>query len=255
VAGGPSGSPRGAVSFGWRWPFASALAVDVLRSPLAAYVDGSTVPQSLRPFADAIETKVVAPLKSARDDSDWADALDAALPTWLRLRLAFTVALLEVEGSDWIDTLEQAARSAPDVPLTLLPQPDYGAARFAIEMLAATSAQTLAAVRAGRRLDLPLLEALVEDIAIIELAWMTLAGSQRPAPAVASAAAWEAYSRVRPLRGLLARVGLDPQRLPHEQPGEAAERALAMLRRVSGGWTDVERAAVATARLPAGELQ
>lgn len=212
-------------------------------------------PEALRPLFEVIFERVVRPLKEASDDLAWADALDEVLDHWVRLRLALVTAMLELEGEAILDRLEEAVELIDDIPLTLLPEPAHGAARHAIAMLAGTCEATLAASRRRKHVDWALVEALIGDIAVVELAWLTMAGPDRPQASVAEAAAWEGYSRVRPLRAWLVRAGLDASALPREGAVEAQERAAALLLRVSTGWSDEEQAAVAGARLPAGTFQ
>ena len=212
-------------------------------------------PEALRPLLEVIFERVVRPLKEAGDDLEWADALDEVLDHWIRLRLSLVTAMLELEGEAILDRIEEAVDLIDEIPLTLLPEPAHGAARHAIAMLAGTCEATLAAARRRKNVDWALVEALIGDIAVVELAWLTMAGPDRPRASVAEAAAWEGYSRVRPLRAWLVRAGLDASALPKEDPVEARERAAALLRRVSTGWSDEEQAAVAGARLPAGSLQ
>jgi len=204
---------------------------------------------------ETIQDRVVGPLKAARDDVEWSDALESVLEPWLHLRLALVVASIELEGEGVLDEFEEAVNKIDEVPLTLLPEPAHGAARYAIAMLGSVGAGLIAATRRRKKLDFGLLEALLEEIAVIELAWLTIAGSDRPAALVAEAAAWEAYSRVRPLRVSLIHVGLDATLLPVEEPSDAMARAEELLGRVARGWTPEERAAVEQARMPTGALQ
>lgn len=220
---------------------AHAFADSGLRSPLAACMDPAGAPEFLRPLFEFMDATVVRPLKSAEDDVAWADALDRVLPTWRTLRLTLASAIVAQGAQEWLAHLEALPEAVAELPLTLLPATEHGAAWYAIELLVATSAQALAAVRTRRQLDHVLLEALLEDIAVIELAWLTLAGADRPHPSVAAAAAWEAYSRARPLRGMLVRAGFDTYSLPTETPDEARERATGMLDRLSGGFSETER--------------
>lgn len=233
----------------------TALANDALRTPLLACVEPDHAPAALWPLLEVIDERVVRPLKQARDDLEWADALDEVLDHWIRLRLSFVTAMLELEGEAILDRFEEAVGVMDEIPLTLLPEPAHGAARHAIAVLAGTCEATLAAVRRKKHVDWALVEALIGDIAVVELAWLTLAGPVRPRASVAEAAAWEGYSRARPLRAWLLRAGLDASALPKEEPTEARARAAALLGRVSSGWSDEEQAALSGARLPAGALQ
>lgn len=227
----------------------------MLRTPLPALVETSDVPAPLQPLLAAMETHIVHPLKTAKDDEAWAETLDTVLQTWLRIRLAITTTLIELEGEAFFAMLDDTARPIEETPLTLLPAPAHSAARFATITLSGIQRAMASALRRRRELNVELLEHLVEDIAIIELAWLTIAGPERPRASVAEAAAWEAYSRVRPLRASLSGAGLDTAELPTETPNDAAERAMAMLARLAHDWTDAEQAALDSARLPAGELQ
>lgn len=204
---------------------------------------------------EVIHERVVRPLKAAGDDDAWAGALGEVLPHWLRLRISLVGTVIELEGEQALDGLEGAASQVQDVPLTLLPEPAHGAARYSIAMLGAICEAVFAAARRRKQVDWKLVEALVEDIAVIELAWFTIAGEDRPRAAVAEAAAWEAYSRARPLRTWLVRAGLDAAVLPREDADEARARGAAMLTRVARGWSDAEEEAVERARLPIGALQ
>ncbi len=194
----------------------------------------------------SIDELVVGPLKSARDDVEWAESVERVLPTWAGLRVALAQAGVQALG---VETLEQATREIADLPLTLLPEPAHGAAVYAIDMLVWLAEQTLAAVRRRAPLDVDALQEVIHDVAVIELCWLTLVGQPRPAASVAEAAAWEAYSRARPLGPLLRRVGLDETDMPVETPDEAAARGLALLGAVATGWTDADRAAVEAARI------
>lgn len=195
----------------------------------------------------SIDELVVHPLKAARDEVAWNDQLEAVLATWAGLRVALAEAGIRELGPL---TIEEAARQVADLPLTLLPEPAHGAAVFSIDLLAWLAEQTFAAIRRRAPLDIDALQACIHDVAMVELCWLTLVGDERPVPAVAEAAAWEAYSRARPLRALLLRVGFAREGMPTETADEASERGLAMLERVSGAWTDGDRAAVNAARLP-----
>jgi hypothetical protein len=242
-------------TFQERCPFPNNLANDALRTPLPACVQRDLAPAALRPLLELIDERVVRPLKEARDDLEWAEALDEVLDHWTRLRLSLVTAMVELEGESFLDRFEEAVGLIEEIPLTLLPEPAHGAARHVIAMLAGTCEAAIAAARRRRHVDCAFAETLVGDIAVIELAWLTLAGPDRPRASVAEAAAWEGYSRARPLRAWLVRAGFDVSSLPKEEPADAQARAAALLRRVSSGWSDEEQAAVAGARLPTGALQ
>lgn len=137
----------------------------------------------------SIDELVVAPLKAAPDDVAWASTPDRVLATWGGLRIALAQAGIQALG---VETIEEAARQVADLPLTLLPEPAHGAAVYAIDLLAWLGEQTLAAVRRRAPLDIDALQAIVQDVAVIELCWLTLIGTDRPAVSVAEAAAWEA---------------------------------------------------------------
>lgn len=213
------------------------------------------IPAPLQPLLAAVWERVIRPLKGAEDDEAWAATLEEVLEPWLRIRLAITSTLIELEGEIAFAMLDDTARAIDETPLTLLPAPAHGAAYFATTVLSGIPRAIASTVRRRGTLDVERLERLIEDIAIIELAWLTIAGPERPRASVAEAAAWEAYSRVRPLRASLARAGLDSSELPTETPDDAAERARAMLARLARGWTDAEQSAIDDARLPAGDLQ
>lgn len=213
------------------------------------------LPGPLRPLVVTAWERVILPLKNASDEESWADTLDEVLEAWLRLRMAINATRVELDGESVLATVDEIAAQIDEIPLTLLPAPAHGAARYATSMLGGIARAVASAARRRSALDVERLQNLVETIAIIELAWFTLAGPERPRAAVAEAAAWEAYSRVRPLRALLARAGLDAAELPAEEPADAVERARAMLARVSRGWTEGVQAALESARLPADCLQ
>lgn len=246
--------PRGAIvsprAVGYaparRCSFPTALAIDSLKTPLPAWLHADEATGGVQALVRSIDALVVEPLKTARDDVMWAEALDRALPTWMGLRVALAQAGIQALG---VETLEAASREVADLPLTLLPEPAHGAAVYAIDLLAWLGEQTLAAVRRRERFDVVALQSLIEDVAVIELCWLTLVGPERPAPVVAEAAAWDAYSRARPLRSRLRRIGFDPAGLPVETPDEAVARGVALVDAVASGWTDADREAVESARI------
>lgn len=186
-------------------------------------------------------------MKSAPDDVAWSQTVERVLPTWLGLRVALAREGVAALG---LDTLEQAIGAVADLPLTLLPEPAHGAAVYAVDVLAWLASQAIGAPRRGARIDVEALDVVLHDLAVIELCWLTLVGAPRPGAAVAEAASWEAYSRTRPLRAALVRIGLDTASMPVESPDEAVSRGLALLDGVATGWTDEDRRAVAEARLP-----
>ena len=194
----------------------------------------------------SIDELVVAPLKAAPDDVAWAATLDRVLATWGGLRVALAQASIQPLG---VETIEEATRQVADLPLTLLPELAHGAAVYAIDLLAWLGDQTLAAVRRRAPLDVDALQAIVQDVAVIELCWLTLVGADRPAVSVAETSAWEAYSRARSVGPSLRKLGLDLADIPRETADEAAARGLALLNAVATGWTDADRRAVEEARL------
>ena len=230
----------------WRCPFPTALALDTLKTPIPAWLHADEATGGVHALVRSIDELVVDPLKAARDDVAWADTLDRVLPTWAGLRVALAQGGIQALG---VETLEAATREVAELPLTLLPEPAHGAAVFAIDLLVWLGEQTLAAVRRRAPLDLEALQAVVQDVAVIELCWLTLVGPKRPVAVVAEAAAWEAYSRARPLGPLVRRIGLDLAGCPTETPDEAVARGLAQVALVSTLWTSADTAAVEAARL------
>lgn len=111
------------------------LARDVLRTPLAALMETDGVPASLQPLFAAVWARVIRPLKEAEDDESWAETLGDVLEHWLRLRLAFTSALMELEQDTLVAVIDDATRPIDEIPLTLLHAPAHGAARYAMSML------------------------------------------------------------------------------------------------------------------------
>ena len=131
-------------------------------------------------------------------------------------------------------------QEAAAAPLTLLPEPSAGAARYALRLLFWISEQILQMARHQRIPDPKALEGLVEEIAVIELCWLTLLQEEPPPPAVAEEAAWEAYSRARALRRRLPFVGLNPDKTPREEPHQAGLRAAHMVDRMAAAWVPDE---------------
>jgi hypothetical protein len=230
----------------WRCPFATALAIDSLMTPIPAWMNADDAQAGVRSLVRSTDELVVGPLKAAGDDVEWAETLDRVLPTWAGLRIALAQAGIQALG---VETLEAAAREVAELPLTLLPEPAHGAAVYAIDLLVWLGEQTLAAVRRRAALDVEAVQAVVQDVAVIELCWLTLVRSRRPAAVVAEAAAREAYSRARPLGPLIRRIGLDLAGFPAETRDEAVSRGLAQVALVSSLCTSADTVAIEAARL------
>ncbi|MCB9666494.1 MAG: hypothetical protein H6732_20455 [Alphaproteobacteria bacterium] len=185
---------------------------------------------------------VVVPLQAAPDDVAWAATLDRVRSTWTGLRVALAQAGVGVAAAG-------AGEPLP-LPFVALQEPAHGAAAHAVELLRWLGEQGASAARGQQASrDAEVLRQVVDDVAVIELCWLTLVGPRPPAACVADAAAWEAYSRARSAEPGLRSLGFDPSGMPRESADEAAARGLALLDAVAAGWTDEDRRAVERARV------
>jgi hypothetical protein len=234
----------------WIWPerrcsFPTALVIDTLKTPVPAWLHASEASGGVPALVRSIDALVVTPLKAALDDVAWAATLDRVLADWGGLRVALAKAGGEALG---VHTIEGATRQGADLPRTLLPEPAHGAAVYAIDLLAWLGEQTLPAVPQRVPPHVEANQSIVQDVAVIELCWLTLVGADRPRMSVAEAAAWEAYSRARSVGASLRTLGLDWADMPRETAGEAAARGLSLLNAVATGWTHADLRAVDEAR-------
>lgn len=166
------------------------------------------------PLAMAV-VAIIDPLQNAETVEAWRDQYRQSLPRWETRWQAHALANL---GDDDDRLCEPAA----------------GAARFAQQMLLWLREETLQAARRGSPLlDESQFASIEEDIAGIELCWLTLLRVVPPPPAVAEEAAWVAYARARHLRWRLLDLGLERHRIPREDPEQAGLRARAMLERLA----------------------
>ena len=221
-------------------------ALSELRSPLfhwSAHREDSP----LASLFESIDQLVVAPLRSAGDEAVWGERLEACRSTWWGLRIAVGQAAAQ-EGL--LEPLLEAGASAATLPAPSQPaEPARGAFAYAMRLLSWVGGEALSAAVHKRRLDPDLLRVIAEELAVIELCWLTLLVEDDLHPGVAEAAAWEAYSRARSIRGQLLAAGFvdEPPLEVHER---AAERARALVARLSTGWTEDERDGFYEGRLP-----
>jgi hypothetical protein len=221
---------------------AAAIDLQCLETPVPAWLHRGQEGGSVEEQLSDIDELVVEPLKKAVDDDAWHQVLVRVTPAWLELRLALGQASVNALG---MEALVDAVALASALPLTLLPTPAYGAARYAVELLVWLSRSVFGAAASRPYVgDVYALHELVKEIAVMELCWLTLLGPERPNAQVAEAAAWEAYSRARPLGVIVRDVGLEFEGYPTETPEEAVERGLAQLERLSSGWTSAYTDAV-----------
>lgn len=226
---------------------AAALDLDNLPTPVPAWLRRTGIDDVQRDLQIAVDRWVVDPLKASHDEDAWHSALVDVFPRWLGLRLELVRAGIAVFG---LDELEEAIASLDRLPLTLLPEPAHGAARFAVDHLRWLGLRGLAAARAGIEPDSRVFGRLIDQVAVVELCWLTLIGPRRPCAQAAEAAAWEAYCRTRLLSQLVIEAGFGEADLPVESADEATERGRALIARLAGLWSPADTDAVVPAFSP-----
>lgn len=211
-------------------------ALSRLQSPLHSTDDESE--EAISSPITAAVVALVAPLKDAQTSEAWRAVYARSLPQWRKLRLAVSRdallrAELELDAPRARAQLDKLQGQAAQAPLTPLREPAGGAAQYARDLLFWVSESAHQAARQGVPLDGGQFSLIEEDIAGIELCWLTLLRGEPPRPAVAEEAAWVAYARARHLRHLLPQLGFSLHSLPQENPHQAHLRAAAMIDRMA----------------------